>query len=194
VKLRLLTQAEYHASVSSLFGELTTPIELPSDASVGGFIALGASKVAVGSIAAERYRSASRAITAEVFGDTARWQTLVGCEPEAELSDSCVETFLRAFGKQAFRRELTDAEFQQWVQVARNAAMLAGDAAHGFSTLTYGLLQSPNFLYRAETNALDPESPTSSSAMPSARRPGFRSAKSRKEIMESQRGSCSTSR
>jgi hypothetical protein len=33
--------------------------------------------------------------------------------------------------------------------------MLAGTAAHGLSTLTSGLLQSPNFLYRVESNALD---------------------------------------
>jgi hypothetical protein len=156
VKPRLLTQAEYRASVSSLFGDVATPLDLPSDVSIGGFITLGASKVNVTLDAAERYRSASRAVAAEVFGDAARWQELVACQPQEDLSDSCVETFVKTFGKRAFRRELSDAEFQQWVQVARNAAMLAGDAAQGLAALTSGFLQSPNFLYRVETNALDP--------------------------------------
>jgi hypothetical protein len=156
VKPRLLTQAEYRASVSSLFGDVATPLDLPSDVSIGGFITLGASKVNVTLDAAERYRSASRAVAAEVFGDPARWQELVACQPQEDLSDSCVETFVKTFGKRAFRRELSDAEFQQWVQVARNAAMLAGDAAQGLAALTSGFLQSPNFLYRVETNALDP--------------------------------------
>jgi hypothetical protein len=156
VKPRLLTQAEYRASLSSLFGDVATPLELPADMSVGGFITLGASKISVTLDAVERYRNASRAVAAEVFGDPARWQELVACQPQEDLSDSCVEAFVKTFGKRAFRRELSDAEFQQWVQVARNAAMLAGDAAQGLAALTSGFLQSPNFLYRVETNALDP--------------------------------------
>src|SRR6185295_9354549 len=155
VNLRLLTQGEYLASLKSLFGDVKTALDLPEDTSAGGFIALGATRVTVNSTAADKYEVASRAVVAEVFGDMARWQTLVGCQPQANLSDTCVETFARAFGKRAFRRDLTDAEFQQWVQVARDAAALAGNAADGLSTLISGFLQSPNFLYRVEINALD---------------------------------------
>ena len=156
VKLRLLTRAEYLSSLRSLFGNVTTALDLPDDTSVGGFVALGASKVTVNATAAEEYEIASRAVVAEVFRDMARWQTLIGCQPQVNLSDVCVETFVRAFGKRAFRRDVSDAEFQQWIQVARDAAVLAGNAAQGLSTLTSGFLQSPNFLYRVETNALDP--------------------------------------
>ena len=39
--------------------------------------------------------------------------------------------------------------------MAKNAAMLAGTAAYGLQTATSGLLQSPNFLYRVETNKVD---------------------------------------
>ncbi len=156
VKLRLLTRAEYLASLQSLFGTVTTPLDLPEDTSVGGLVAIGASQVTVNATAADKYEIASRAVVAEVFGDMARGQTLVGCQPQANLSDACVETFVREFGRRAFRRDLSDPEFQQWVRVARDAAVLAGSATQGLSTLTSGFLQSPNFLYRVETNALDP--------------------------------------
>jgi hypothetical protein len=156
VLLRLLSRSEYLASVRSLFGNVTAQLELPPDTSVGGFIALASSKVTVNPTAADQYETASRAVVAEVFGDMTRWQTLVGCQPQANLSDACVETFARTFGKRAFRRDLTDVEVQQWVQVARDAAVLAGNAAQGLSALTSGFLQSPHFLYRVETNALDP--------------------------------------
>jgi hypothetical protein len=43
------------------------------------------------------------------------------------------------------------------VEVARDAAMLGRNAEQGLSTLVSGLLQSMNFLYRFETNALDPD-------------------------------------
>jgi hypothetical protein len=155
-RLRLLTQAEYRTSLQKLFGTVTTPLELPDDTSIGGFISIGASKVTVNETAVTRYEIASRAAVAEVFGDMARWQTLVGCTPQANLSDMCVETFTRSFGKLAFRRDLTDEEVGIWVTLARDAAVLAGNAVQGLSALTSAFLQSPNFLYRIEKNALDP--------------------------------------
>jgi len=155
VNLRLLTQNEYLASIKSLFGNVTSMLDLPDDTSAGGFIALGASRVTVNSTAADKYEVASRAVVAEVFGDMARRQTLVGCQPQANLSDACVDTFVRAFGKRAFRRDLTEEEVQQWVKIGRDAAALAGNSTDALSTLTSGLLQSPNFLYRIETTALD---------------------------------------
>jgi hypothetical protein len=154
--LRLLNQAEYLASIDALFGDVTATLDLPPDTSAGGFISLGATRVAVSSTSADKYEIASRAVVAEVFGNMTRWQTLVGCQPQANLSDACVETFVRDFGKRAFRRDLTEAEVQQWVGVARDGAALAGSAAEGLKTLASGFLQSPNFLYRLEVSTLDP--------------------------------------
>jgi hypothetical protein len=155
-RVRLLTQAEYLASLQELFGDVQAALDLPPDTSIGGFVSIGASKTTVNEAAATKYEIASRAVVAEVFGDMTRWQTLVGCSPQPNLSDTCVETFARSFGRRAFRRDLPDAEFTQWVKVARDAATLAGNAAQGLSTLVSGFLQSPYFLYRLETNALDP--------------------------------------
>jgi len=155
VKLRLLTQAEYLTSVQSLVGPLTTKLTLPDDVSVAGYVSVGALQNSVSDSAATAYEAASLAATAEVFADTARWQKLVGCQPKADLSDACVTTYITTFGKSAFRRDLADVEVQQWLAVAKNAASLAGTAAQGLATATSGLLQSPNFLYRVETNKLD---------------------------------------
>jgi hypothetical protein len=155
LKLRLLTQAEYRASLELLFGELTTPLELPADTPVAGYISIGRASTTVNTFAAEAYEAASRAVTAEVFADATRWPSVVGCQPLADLSDACVDTFVRSFGKRAFRRDLTDVEAQQWVKVARDAATLSTSAVTGLSTATSGLLQSPNFLYRSEFSSLD---------------------------------------
>jgi hypothetical protein len=156
VKLRLLTQAEYMGSIQSLLGTLTTPLTLPGDLSVGGYVSVGAGQLAVTDMAATAYEAASLAAVAEVFGNTQRWQTLVGCQPKADLSDACVATYIKTLGRSAFRRDLTADEVTQWLGVATNAAMLAGTAAQGLATVTSGFLQSPNFLYRVETNKLDP--------------------------------------
>jgi hypothetical protein len=155
VMLRLLTQSEYLTSVQSLLGTLTTQLTAPEDTSVAGFVAVGAGQMSVTDNAATAYETASLAATAEVFGNAQRWQKLVGCTPKADLSDACVATYIRTFGRAAFRRNLADDEVQQWLGVAKNAAMLAGTAAYGLQTATSGLLQSPNFLYRVETNKVD---------------------------------------
>src|SRR5204863_1278792 len=110
-----------------------------------GFVAVGAGQMSVTDTAATAYETASPAATAEVFGDTQRWQKLVGCQPKADLSDACVTTYIKTFGRSAFRRDLTDEEVQQWLGVAKNAATLTGTAAQGLATATSGLLQSPNF-------------------------------------------------
>jgi hypothetical protein len=135
---------------------VATPLQLPVDTSVAGFVAIGASQVTVSGTAVSQDEAASLAVATEVFRDTARWQALVGCQPEAnDLSDACVETFVPTFGRRAFRRDLSDAEVEQWVRVARDTASMAGSGASGLAAMVYGLLQSPHFLYRAETNALD---------------------------------------
>jgi hypothetical protein len=155
VMLRLLTQAEYLTSVQLLLGPLTTQLTPPAETSVAGFVSVGASKMSVTDAAGTAYETASLAATAEVFGNTQRWQKLVGCAPKADLSDACVATYIKTFGRSAFRRDLTNDELQQWLGVAKNAATLTGTAAQGLATATSGLLQSPNFLYRVETNTAD---------------------------------------
>jgi len=141
--------------VQALLGTLTTQLAPPPDNSVAGFVSVGAGQLNVTDAAGTAYETASLAATAEVFGDSARWQKLVGCNPKADLSDACVTTFLKSFGRSAFRRDLTNDEVTQWLGVAKNAATVSGTAAQGLASMTSGLLQSPNFLYRIETNKLD---------------------------------------
>ncbi len=154
-KLRVLTQAEYKNTLSYLLGPISAELTLPDDLYSGGFTAVGASQVAINSTSVGLYESASLAASAEVFADAARWQKLVGCEPKADLSDACVATFIQTFGKRAFRRDLSESEVQQWLQAGQNIAQLSGSAAQGLGTIVSGLLQSPYFLYRVETNKLD---------------------------------------
>jgi Protein of unknown function (DUF1588)/Protein of unknown function (DUF1592)/Protein of unknown function (DUF1595)/Protein of unknown function (DUF1587) len=157
-KLRILTQSEYTNSLSDLLGPISAPLDLPPDTFVAGFAAIGGAEVTINASAVEQYETASRAAAAEVFADAARWQKLVGCQPKADLSDACVVTFVQSAGKRAFRRNLTDAEVQQWLQVGKDIAQASTSATQGLMAITTGLLQSPYFLYRVETNKLDASS------------------------------------
>lgn len=156
LKLRVLTQSEYRHALSDLLGTISTPLVLPADTAVAGFVSIGGSQVTVSASAVSLYETAGRVAAAEVFADAPRWQKLVGCEPKADLSDPCVVTFIQSFGKRAYRRDLDQAEVELWAEVGRKTAQLPESSpAQGLETVTSGLLQSLNFLYRAETNRLD---------------------------------------
>jgi len=155
-KLRILTRTEYQNAITDLLGTISAPLTLPDDTRTAGFASIGGAKLSLNAPSVELYEAASRAAAAEVFGDAARWQKLVGCQPKADLSDACVTTFIQTFGKRAYRRGLTDAEVQRWLKVGQGIAQLAtSSAAKGLEYITVGVLQSPNFLYRVETNKLD---------------------------------------
>ena len=155
-KLRVLTQSEYKNSLTDLLGTISAQLVLPADLYTDGFSAIGGAEIAINAPSVELYETASRAAVAEVFADAARWQKLVGCQPKADLSDPCVVTFIQSFGRRAFRRDLAEAEVQEWLQVGKDIAQLPGSgAAQGLSTIVSGLLQSTCFLYRVETNKLD---------------------------------------
>ncbi len=155
VTLRVLTQAEYTESIKALLGTLTADLTVASDTPVAGFVAVGAGLRTVTDAAATDYEAASRAAVAEVFGDSERWQELVGCAP-ADMNDACVATYVETFGRQAYRRDLTDEEVQQWVGVAQSAMEEEESSVEqGLSAATIGILQSPFFLYRVEVNSFD---------------------------------------
>jgi hypothetical protein len=154
-KLRVLTQAEYTNSITDLLGAIKAPLVLPDDLFTSGFASIGGAVVSINQSAVTLYETATRAATAEVFGDATRWQKLVGCQPKVDLSDACVVTFIQTFGKRAFRRPLADTEVQKWLQLGKDTAQLASSASQGLAAITSGLLQSPYFLYRVETNKLD---------------------------------------
>jgi len=158
-KLRILTQAEYTNSLSDLVGSpINATLDLPPDTYVSGFAAIGSAEVTINASAVEQYETAARTAAAEIFSDATRWQKFVGCQPKDDLSDACVATFVKSAGKRAFRRDLTDVEVQQWLQVGKDIAQAASSASYGLMAITTGLLQSPNFLYRVEVNKLDPVS------------------------------------
>ncbi|MEP7052459.1 MAG: DUF1587 domain-containing protein, partial [Pseudomonadota bacterium] len=131
-KLRVLTQAEYKNSLADVLGApVTTALTLPPDTFISGFTAVGGAEVTINASAVEQYETAGRAVATDLFADATRWQKFVGCQPKADLSDACVTTFLKAAGKRAFRRDLTDAEVQRWLQVGKDIAQASTSATQG---------------------------------------------------------------
>jgi hypothetical protein len=157
--LRKLTAPQYQNSVHDLLGaDLTLPpdIQLEADASQNGFFAVAASNATISPAAAEKLEQAAYALAAQALA-TSRRDRLVPCKPAAVSDSKCAETFLKSFGRRAFRRPLSADELSRYTKIADSSAQTLGDFYQGLEFAVAGVLQSPSFLFRVELGEPDPD-------------------------------------
>ena len=156
--LRLLTVAQYQNSMRALLGStITLPADLELDTVLNGFASIGASKIDLSPLAVEQLESAALAAAKQALSDTANRGTLVGCTPAGTTDDTCARSFVRSFGRRAWRRPLTDEEVNRYAGIATNAGTMLGNFYGGLEYALAGLLQSPHFIYRTEIGEPDPQ-------------------------------------
>ena len=107
--LRRLTHVQYDNTVRDLVGDRTRPARsFPEEDFVNGYTNQASSQ-AITPLLAEGYAIAAAKLARNAFryGDENR---LVPCEPRSAVDRGCAESFLRGFGKKAYRRPLHDTE------------------------------------------------------------------------------------
>jgi hypothetical protein len=141
-----LTRAQYVNSVRDLVGAVEVPTDLEDDTPLHGFASIGASEVTISPRAVEQYEAAAHALAQQVFAAERRVE-FTGCEaPDA----ACGRAFLARFGRQAWRRPLTDAELAVFADLFEQLATDLQNRWQALQFVTAGLLQSPDFLFRVE--------------------------------------------
>jgi hypothetical protein len=154
--LRRLTRAEFTHAVTDLLGAVTlTTIE--ADSMQEGFFSVGAARLALSPAGVGAYELALDGATAEAFADPTLAATRVACVPASVADVACMRTSIAAFGRRAWRRPLTEAEQDRYLAVATDVATETGDGLVGLRHAVWGLLQSPNFLYRVELGTPSPQ-------------------------------------
>jgi hypothetical protein len=146
---RRLTTSEFRNSVTDLLGPVTIG-EIEPDSWSAGFATVGASEVSLSATGVEKYQNVIDAMTTEVFANTARRDQLVGCVPANAQDSACFRSYITRFGRLAWRRTLTTAQIDRYVQLAGSLSTTLGDVWQGVRQTTNALLGSPYFLYRAE--------------------------------------------
>ncbi|MEQ9449426.1 MAG: DUF1592 domain-containing protein, partial [Rhodospirillaceae bacterium] len=126
----------------------------------GGLLAVGAGRVSIASTGLEAFNKMARNIAAQVV-DEERRGMLIGCTPAAvdQPDDACARQFIERVGRFMYRRPMTDAELQDRVAAAREAAQIRGDFYLGLETSLVTMLVSPNFLFLVESSEPDPNHP-----------------------------------
>jgi hypothetical protein len=142
--LRRLSHVEYRNTLADLFPTVTVPpLELVADESIEGFTnnvaALNPSNLLL-----EQYWTASRAVV-EALEPTL--DDYLSCDPGAGIS--CAESFIRDFGRRAFRRPLAPEEIADFRAIFEKPPA-ATNFRVGMQLAIQALLASPAFLYRTE--------------------------------------------
>ncbi len=151
-RLHKLTASEFANSVHDLLGD-DAPLSAvePDNVPASGFASVGASTVAMSPAGVGLYESATGAATDFVFADATKAAKVLSCVPTAMTDTACLSKGLNAFGRRAFRRPLSADETTRYVKLATTIASGAGGTVlMGLRHAVWGMLQSPNFLYRAE--------------------------------------------
>ena len=108
--LRRLTQPEYNNTVRDLLGDSSSPAStFPPDQRQGDF-SNTAVALTVSPLLAQSYQTAAEALATTAIGHLS---TIVACDTTAMGEDACAAQFVTTFGKRAFRRPLTQGEFEQ---------------------------------------------------------------------------------
>jgi hypothetical protein len=149
--MHLLTAAQFANSLQDLLGSGAplTPVE-PDDV-VAGFAQVGASSLVVSPAGVGLFETAAGNATAWAFADMTHASAVLSCVPQTMSDTACATTGLSAFGRKAFRRPLTSDEVSRYVTLATTIASESGATVlDGLRHAVWGMLQSPNFLYRVE--------------------------------------------
>lgn len=150
---RRLTPAQYQAIIADVFG---THVKLGGRFDPGlrvdGLLELGTSQVSISESSMQQYDNMARTIAAQVVEPGQR-ELMLSCTPQSATApdDACARAFLTEVGRLLFRRPLTQAEADIYVNAAHVAATGLNDFYFGLSTALAALLESPQFLFRHET-------------------------------------------
>ena len=149
LSVRRLTHSQYNNAVRDLLGELSRPADqFPPEDFIHGFKNQIHGQ-STSPLLMEAYSAAAEKVARNAFrgGDQ---NNLIPCSPSGPGDQACAEQFVRAFGKKAFRRPLTEKEASRYTELALTTATEHEQFLSGAQIVVEAMLQSPHFLMRFE--------------------------------------------
>ena len=159
--IRRLSDAEYARTLADLLGLDASPPNAFGDPDVlsGGLDSFD--NLAAGtSISAARYEAYfenAAVLVQQAFASDTLRARIVTCAPASATDDACASGIVRAFGRRAWRRPLTDGEVADLVALVRADLTAGDDFASAIQQAIVALLASESFLYRIERDPPPPD-------------------------------------
>ena len=152
VSMRRLTQAEYRNSIADIFGkEIEVRGSFEPTIRVGGLQAASTAVLSVTPVGFESFTNMADSIAVQVTGE--KYRAKLPCAPKDAKApdDACTAQVLNLYGKQLYRRPLTQDEIKASVSLSHGLAKSQNDFYAGLRYGLASLLQSPDFVFRMET-------------------------------------------
>ncbi|MFO0724262.1 MAG: DUF1592 domain-containing protein [Myxococcota bacterium] len=149
--LRRLSAEEIRRSIRDLFGEdltLTEPLE--PETTEDGLRAIGAADATISPWGVEQLETLAFDVADQVLSVPARRVALGVEAPSGAVDLPLTRRFVTEVGRRAWRRPLTEAEIAKISSTATTAGGTLGDFHQGLAFAIAAILESPNFLFRAE--------------------------------------------
>lgn len=143
--LRRLTSQQYANSVRDLFGVEANVAAFGGDEKLGPFDANYAAPVSPTMV--DQFRAVAEDVATAASLDVA---AVLPCDPA--VTATCLQDWVRAVGRRAYRRPLTDDELARYETLLE----LGQDDASRVRLVIQAMLQSPSFLYQLELAMPDP--------------------------------------
>lgn len=154
--LRRLTETQFQSSLAALFGpEIPVPLSPEPDVQLGRFLSVGATQATFSPRGVEAIEKVSFDLAKKAMAIESVRDRLVPCAPAATRDDACAAAALTKLGAQLWRRPVTAEESAKFVELSGAAATTLGDFYAGLEYGIAGVIQSPNFLFRAELGESD---------------------------------------
>lgn len=154
--LRRLTETQFQSSLAAVFGpEIPVPLSPEPDVQLGRFLSVGATQATFSPRGVEAIEKVSFDLAKKAMAIESVRDRLVPCAPAATRDDACAAAALTKLGEQLWRRPVTAEESAKFVELSGAAATTLGDFYAGLEYGIAGVIQSPNFLFRAELGESD---------------------------------------
>jgi Protein of unknown function (DUF1592)/Protein of unknown function (DUF1588)/Protein of unknown function (DUF1587)/Protein of unknown function (DUF1595)/Protein of unknown function (DUF1585) len=148
VTIHRLNRTEYNNTIRDLLGTTARPADaFPPDDLGLGFDNI-ADVLSLSPVHLTLYQSAAETLVTAALAGAQRSKILT-CDA-ASMGATCVRSVLRAFGRRAWRRPVTDAEIDHLMTVATLATTNGDGWEQGVALALQSMLVSPNFLFRVE--------------------------------------------
>jgi hypothetical protein len=142
-----LTNTQYQNTVQALFPNSTIPaLSLPNENVIDGYNNAASGQTPT-SVLVQDYQAAAEAVTSAL---SSSMSTVLGCAPTNTADENtCAQTFINTFGKQAYRRPLSSDESSRLFAFYQSARA-NDDFPTSMGLVIQLFLQSPDFVYRLE--------------------------------------------
>ena len=153
-----LTSLQFENAIHDLLGpDVVVPQNIEPDLETAGFLQIGAAAATISPRGVEKYEDATYEITGQFVDQQFRDE--FECTPVGSRDDDCSAFLLEPLARRAFRRPLSESELAVLVEVAGNAGEVLDDFFEGLEFGIAAILQSPNFLFRAEQGTVETSTP-----------------------------------